>query len=149
MKHNLISLLVVGLFAGVTTSAIGQNFPSETRTNTDAALSAQESATNGESADVSMPAQVAKIDASDRSDQYKVAEAQAQTDYTEAKMKCDSLKEVGAMRNCMQEATKIRTAALAQAEMQRDNPGKTSAADTKQPGSVSTIPVKPATAPAK
>ena len=133
MKRTLLSLLVFGLFAGVGSSAMAQNVTADTQPNAD-------------SDRVAMSEEVAKVDASQRSEEYRAAKAQAQTDYTASKAKCKDLKG-GDARTCLKEAKAARTEALAQAKIQRDNPGEgsepTKANAGRKPGDNSHLPLKP------
>ena len=141
MTRTMLSLLVLGLFAGVGTSAMAQNVTAGVQPN-DAGTTTQKTAAADKP---SAPPLVAEIDSSKMSAEYKAANDQAQADYTDAKVKCDTLK-AGAMRACMKEARTVRTAALAQAKTQRDHPGETSDADTAKRGGTSTLQQKlPAT----
>ena len=135
MKRTLFSLLVLGLFTGVGTSAIAKDVPAATQPDSGAASTAQQPATTAKPT----PPLISEIDSSDVSAEYKAAEDQAQADYTDAKIKCDTLK-AAAMRKCMKDARTARTEALAMAKTQRDNPGE--AADTAKPGGTATLQQK-------
>jgi hypothetical protein len=129
MKRTLLFLLVLGLFAGVGTSAIAKDVTAGAQPNTDAVSTARQPATTAKPT----PPLIAEIDSSAVSAEYKAAEAKAQADYTDAKVKCDSLKD-GAVRTCMKGARTARTEALAQAKTHRDKPTATSEADTAKSG---------------
>lgn len=133
MKRTLLSLLVCGLFAGVGSSAMAQNVTADTQPNANPDH-------------VAMSEEVAKVDASKRSEEYRAAKARAQTNYTDSKTKCKELKG-GEARICVNEAKAARTEALAQAKIQRDNPGETSEAIKenagRKPGDNSQFPLRP------
>ncbi|MEO8340581.1 MAG: hypothetical protein ABI604_12835 [Nitrospirota bacterium] len=133
MKRTLLSLLLLGLFAGVGSPAMAQNVTANTQPN-------------AEPDRVAMSEEVAKIDAAKRSEEYRAAKARAQTDYTDSKAKCKDLKGGDAL-TCVKGAKAARTEALAQAKIQRDNPGETSDAIEedagRKPGNTSHLPLKP------
>ncbi len=132
MKRTPLSLLVLGLFVGVGSSAMAQNVTADTQPN-------------AEPDRVAMSAEVAKIDASKRSEEYRAAKAQAQTDYADSIAKCKELTGSDA-RTCVKETKAVRTETLAQAKIHRDNPGETSEAigenAGRKPGDTSQLPLK-------
>jgi hypothetical protein len=131
MKRTILSLLVVGLFAGAGTSAIAQNVTAGTQPNAGADSATQQPAKHTKPT-------MAAVDQSTEKAAYNAAKAKAQTDYKDAKMKCNS-QQGDAMRTCMMDAKASRTEALELAKSQWDD------RDSAQPGTTSTLPLKPRT----
>jgi hypothetical protein len=102
MKRTTLSLLVVGLIAGVATSAIAQNVMA-----------------GNPPADERIYLTMAVIDHTKSKADYKAAKAKAQTEYKDAMAKCQSLTS-NVMLGCMTDAAMVRTDALAQAKTHRD-----------------------------
>jgi len=149
MKRTILSLLVVGLFAGVGTSAIAQNVPAEDQPaakneqtmapETDAkaskpAISTEKDSTAQSSQQDSSgktPEQAAagKADGAAKSTAKADTTAQdkAQAQYKVAKAKCDSQQD-DAKRLCLTEDTKARTEALAKAKTQSESQGESAVA---------------------
>jgi hypothetical protein len=141
MKRTILSLLVIGLYAGVGTSAIGQNVTAGDQPNADAQTNAApavnsakakpgmnadekaapevNSATDkpGMSADEAKPAKSDATSAAVWKAKYTAAKNKAQTVYKDAKKNCDTL-EGAAKGSCMTNATAARTEALALAKTQ-------------------------------
>ncbi len=141
MKRAILSLLVIGLCAGVGTSAIAQNVTAGDQPNADAqknaapevdsakgkpGMNADEkaapevnSATDkpGMSADEAKPAKSDARAAAVWKAKYTAAKDKAQTVYKDAKKSCDTLQD-NTKVNCMKNATAARTEALAQAKTQ-------------------------------
>jgi hypothetical protein len=144
MKRTILSLLVVGLFAGVGTSAIAQNVTAGDQPNANAqekgtpeagaakgtpgmnavetAVPEVNSATEkpGMSADEADPAASDAANAAVWKAQYTAAQNKAQSVYKDAKTKCDTL-EGKANGTCMNNATAARTESLAHAKMEWDS----------------------------
>ena len=144
MKRTILSLLVIGLCAGVGSSAIVQNVTAGDQPNaneqTKAApevdsakgkpgMNADEKAAPevnaatgkpGMSADDAKPAPSDATAAAVWKAKYTAAKDKAQTVYKHAKTKCDTL-EGGAKGSCMKNATSARTEALALAKSQWDS----------------------------
>ena len=144
MKRTILSLLVIGLCAGVGTSAIAQNVTAGDQPNADAqkktapevdsakgkpGMNADETAAPevnsatgkpGMSADEANPAESDVTNAAAWKAQYTAARDKAQTVYKKAKTTCDTL-EGGAKGSCMTNATAARTEALALAKTQWDS----------------------------
>lgn len=118
MKRTLVAVLVAGLFAGAATFATAQNVSA-----------ADQPAKNATQADP------AKTDATARSSSkadYDAAADKAQSQYKDAKAKCDSLKG-DPMRECMTNATTARTDALALAKTQSEGGADANATDDTAP----------------
>ena len=144
MKRPILSLLVIGLCAGVGMSAIAQNVTAGDQPNANAQTNAApeidsakgkpgmnadetaapevNSATGkpGMTADEANPAESDVNNAAVWKAQYTAAKDKAQTVYKHAKTTCDTL-EGGAKGSCMKNATAARTDALAQAKTQWDS----------------------------
>ena len=144
MKRTILSLLVVGLFAGIGTSALSQNVTAGDQPNAneqekaapevgaakgepgmnadETAAPVAKSATDkpGMSADEANPAGSDVTNAAVWKAQYTAAKDKAQSVYKEAKTKCDTLTGT-ANSGCMKNATAARTEALAQAKTQWDS----------------------------
>lgn len=141
MKRTILSLLVIGLCAGVGTSVIAQNVTAADQPNANTqkkaapevdsakgkpGMNADEttapevnSATDkpGMSADEAKPAKSDATAAAAWKAKYTAAKDKAQTVYKDAKKNCDTL-EGGAKGSCMKNAMAARTEALAQAKTQ-------------------------------
>lgn len=113
MRCTTLSLLVVGLFAGVGTLVPAQNVAAGTKSN-----AAAESTTQKKPA---RPTQLstAAIDQS-KETEYKAAKAKAQTEYKNATAKCRK-RSSKAIPACMTDAKAARTEALAQAKTRWGN----------------------------
>jgi hypothetical protein len=144
MKRTILSLLVVGLFAGIGTSAIAQNVTAGDQPNANAqekaapevdsakgtpGMNADEKAApevNSATGKPGMSADEARAAKSDVTAaavwkaQYTAAKDKAQTVYKDAKTKCDTLQD-NTKIGCMKNATAARTEALAQAKTQWDS----------------------------
>jgi hypothetical protein len=144
MKRTILSLLVLGLCAGVGTSAIAQNVTAGDQPNANAqknaapevdsakakpGMNADEkaapevnSATDkpGMSADEAKPAKSDAPAAAVWKAKYTAAKDKAQSVYKHAKTTCDTL-EADAKGSCMKNATAARTEALALAKSQWDS----------------------------
>jgi hypothetical protein len=126
MKRTLLSLMVVGLFAGVGTSAMAQNVTAGTQPD------AAATSTTPQSAKHARHAGSEKADRSTSKAEYKAAKAKVQTEYKDAKAKCVNM-EGDARRSCMTDARAVRSEALAQAKTQRDTPRGTNGTDVTAP----------------
>jgi hypothetical protein len=113
MRHTALSLLLVGMFAGVEVLATAQNVAAATQPNAKAGSTAQKPG---------RPTQLstAAIDQSRQAD-YNAAKAKAQTDYKTAKAKCRK-RSTKAIPGCMTEAKAVRDEALAQAKARWGSP---------------------------
>ena len=144
MKRTILSLLVIGLWAGVGTSTIVQNVTAGDRPNANAqtkaapevdsakgkpGMNADETAgpevnaatdKPGMTADEANPAESDVTNAAVWKAQYTAAKDKAQTVYKHAKTTCDTL-EGGAKGSCMKNATAARAEALALAKTQWDS----------------------------
>ena len=121
MKRIILSLLVVGLFASVGTSAIAK----DTATGNQPAGNAQQKP--AESAKQTNFAHGEGTVQSASKVQYSVAKDKAFTQYRDAKAKCERL-QGDAMTKCGRDARTAQTEALAQAKTQWDSQSKTNGA---------------------
>jgi hypothetical protein len=145
MRPTILSLLLIGLCAGVGTLAIAQNVTAGDQPNADAqnkaaapevdsakgkpGMNADETAVPQVNSAAGKPAMTedkpkpAKSDAANAEvwkAQYTAAKDKAQAVYKDAKTTCDTL-EGGAKGSCMKNATSARTEALALAKSQWDS----------------------------
>jgi 23S rRNA pseudoU1915 N3-methylase RlmH len=112
MRRTTLSLLVVGLFAGIGILVTAQNVAAGTQPNAKADSTAQKSPRQTQLS-------TAAIDQSKEAD-YKAAKAKAQTEYKTATAKCRK-RSSKAIRACMTDAKAVRTEALAQAKIRWGN----------------------------
>lgn len=112
MRRTALSLLVVGLYAGVGTLVTGQNVAAGTQPNAKADTTTQKPARQTQFS-------TAVIDQSKEAD-YKAAKAKAQMEYKNATAKCRK-RSSNAIRACMTDAKAVRTEALAQAKTRWGN----------------------------
>jgi 23S rRNA pseudoU1915 N3-methylase RlmH len=112
MRRIALSLLVVGLFAGVGLLVAAQNVAAGTQPNAIADSAAQKPTRQTKLS-------TAAIDQSKEAD-YKAAKAKAQTEYKSATAKCRK-RSSNAIRACMTDAKAVRTEALAQAKTRWEN----------------------------
>jgi hypothetical protein len=112
MRHATLSLLVVGLIAGVGTLGTAQSVAAGTQPNAIADSTKQKPARQTRLS-------TAVIDQSKEVD-YKAAKAKAQTEYKNATAKCRK-RSTKAIPVCMTDAKIVRTEALAQAKMRWGN----------------------------
>src|SRR5579859_6814756 len=139
MKRTILSLLVIGLYAGICTSAMGQNVTAGDQPNADTQTNAAPDSVKGKSgmpadeaavpevnpatgkpgmsADEAKPAKSDAAAAARSKAQYTAAKDKAQTVYKDAKKQCDTL-ENAAKGNCMKNATATRAEALELAKTQ-------------------------------
>ena len=141
MKRTILSLLVIGLCAGVGTSAIAQNVTAGDQPNASAekkatpevdsakgkpGMNADETTAPevnsaagkpGMSADEANPAKSDAAAAATWKARYTAAKDKAETVYKAAKKSCDTLQD-STKTICMKNATAARTEALAQAKTQ-------------------------------
>ena len=143
MKRILLSLLVLGLFGSIGLSAFGADDKANMQPSADAPNKAPPAGTTAKPA----PPVVSAINASQVSADFKAAEDKARVDYTDAKLKCDSL-QAGDKRACMKEARAARTEALALAKAQRDHPGDPKG-ETEKRGGTATMQTRPEATQAK
>jgi hypothetical protein len=144
MKRTILSLLVVGLCAGIGTSVIAQNVTAGDQPSANAqektapevgsakgkpGMNADEKAAPevnsaadkpGMSADEAKPVKSDATAAAVWKAKYTAAKDKAQTVYKHAKTTCDTL-EGGAKGSCMKNATAARNEALALAKSQWDS----------------------------
>jgi len=144
MRPTVLSLLLIGLCAGVSTLAIAQNVTAGDQPNADTqkaapevgdsakakpGMNADETAVPAANSAAGKPAMTedeakpAKSDAANAEvwkAQYAAAKDKAQAVYKHAKTTCDTL-EGGAKGKCMKNATSARTEALALAKSQWDS----------------------------
>lgn len=144
MRPTVISLLLIGLCAGVSTLAIAQNVTAGDQPNAHAqnkatpdvdsakakpGMNADETAVPAADSAAGKPAMTedeakpAKSDTANAQvwkDQYTAAKDKAQATYKDAKTTCGSL-ESGAKGKCMKNARSARTEALALAKSQWDS----------------------------
>ena len=107
MRHTTLSLLVVGLFAGVGTLATAQNVAAGKQLSAKADSTTQKPFRQTELS-------TAAIDQS-KDTEYKAAKAKAQMEYKQATAKCRK-RSSKAIPGCMADAKAVRTEALAQAK---------------------------------
>jgi hypothetical protein len=113
MRRTILSLLLVGLFAGVGIVVTAQTVTAATQPNAKASSTAQKPV---------RPTQLstAAIEQSKQAD-YNAAKAKAQTDYKTARAKCRK-RSSKAIPGCMTEAKAVRDEALAQAKVRWGSP---------------------------
>ena len=109
MRRTILSLLVVGLFAGAGISATAENITAGTQPKAKVDSTKQKFTKQTQFS-------MAAIDQSKKAD-YKAAQTKAQKDYKDAMAKCQR-RSTNAKRACMTDAKAIRTEALAQAKKQ-------------------------------
>ncbi|MEO8005366.1 MAG: hypothetical protein ABI771_10710 [Betaproteobacteria bacterium] len=143
MKRTLLSLLVLGLFGSVGLSAFAADPKADMQPSADAPKKTPPAGTTAKPA---APV-VSAINSSQVSADFKAAEDRARTDYTDAKLKCDTL-QAGDKRSCMKEARSARTEALALAKTHRDHPGDAKG-ETEKRGGTATMQTRPEATPAK
>ena len=107
MRHTSLSLLLVGLFAGVGTLITAQDVAAAKQPNARADSTPQKPFRQTELS-------TAAIDQS-KETEYKAAKAKAQMEYKQAAAKCRK-RSTKAIPGCMADAKAVRTEALAQAK---------------------------------
>jgi 23S rRNA pseudoU1915 N3-methylase RlmH len=113
MKRTTLSLLVVGIFAGVGNLVTAPNVAARTQSNATAESTTQKKPTR------QTQLSTAAIDQSKEAD-YKAAKAKAQMEYKNATAKCRK-RSSKAIPACMTDAKAVRTEALAQAKARWGN----------------------------
>lgn len=132
MKRTILSLLVVGLFTGVGTSAMAQNV-----TAGDQPVVAEKSGTQTEAypeagTNMQKPETAGAAEQSIPNADKNAARDRAQMEYKIAKAKCDDLKG-SAIGACVTDAKAVRDDALKQAKKQSKDKGAANESDTATP----------------